>query len=206
MEGMTPAEAVLLGDRRDEGMFGGSGIWVLFLFFLFFIWGGNGRGTQDGMATRAAVTEGFNFNQLDNGIRSIQNGICDSTYALTNAIKDCCCSTKMAIQDVRYDMSKGFCDVITANNLNTRDLLANQNAGVQKILDYMCANEKQNLRDRIQTLETSGIVQAQTQNLIGQLSPRPIPAYITCSPYATSQPSYGCGYGAGACCGYGYGL
>ena len=88
-------------------------------------------------------------------------------------------------------MSKGFCDVITAGNLNTRDILESQNAGVQKILDYMCANEKQALRDRIQTLETSGIVQAQTKNLVETLRPCPIPAYLTCSPYASY--AYGCG-------------
>jgi hypothetical protein len=87
-------------------------------------------------------------------------------------------------------MSKGFCDVINANNLNTRDILESQNAGVQKILDTMCANEKQALRDRIQTLETSGIVQAQTKNLIETLRPCPVPAYLTCSPYAANN--FGC--------------
>ena len=66
-------------------------------------------------------------------------------------------------------MSKGFCDVITAGNLNTRDILENNNAGIQRILDYLCANEKQALRDRIQTLETSGIVQAQTRNILEAL-------------------------------------
>lgn len=96
-------------------------------------------------------------------------------------------------------MSKGFCDVITANNLNTRDILENNNAGVQRILDYLCANEKQALRDRIQTLETSGIVQAQTKNLIETLRPCPIPAYLTCSPYASYGYNnvYGCGCGCG---------
>lgn len=78
-------------------------------------------------------------------------------------------------------MSRGFCDVITASN-----------AGVQKILDVLCANEKQALRDRIQTLETSSIVQAQTKNLVEALRPVPVPAYITCSPYAAAN-NCGCG-------------
>lgn len=81
-------------------------------------------------------------------------------------------------------MSKGFCDVITANN-----------AGVQRILDYLCANEKQALRDRIQTLETSGIVQAQTKSLIEALRPVPVPAYITASPYvANNTCTCGCAF------------
>ena len=101
-------------------------------------------------------------------------------------------------------MSKGFGDIITSGNLNTRDILENQNAGVQKILDYMCANEKQALRDRIQTLETSGIVQAQTKNLIEAIRPCPIPAYLTCSPYAAYNLNNCCGCGVTG--GFGYGL
>lgn len=198
MGDMSVADALLLNDRKDDNYgFGGSWMWIIFLF-LIFGWGGNGfnKGAEmEGMVTRNAVTEGFNFNQLDNGIRSVQSGICDSTYALKSAIDNCCCQTQRSIDGVKYEMSKGFCDVVTANNLNTRDILQNQNAGVQKILDYMYANEKQALRDRIQTLETSGIIQAQTRNLVDTLRPCPIPAYITCSPYQTANYGYGCGCG-----------
>jgi hypothetical protein len=198
METMTlsPADAMLLGQKDGFGD-GNSWIWIILLFFLFGNggWGGNRAEAAEGIATRAAVNDGFQYNQLDNGIRSLQNGLCDGFYAVNNAIKDCCCTTNRNIDSVRYDMSKGFCDVINANNLNTRDILESHNAGVQKILDVMCANEKQALRDRIQTLETSGIIQAQTKNLVETLRPCPIPAYITCSPYASSAYGYGCGCG-----------
>jgi hypothetical protein len=196
METMTlsPADAMLLGQKDGFGD-GNSWIWIILLFFLFGNggWGGNRAEAAEGIATRAAVNDGFQYNQLDNGIRSIQNGLCDGFYAVNNAVKDCCCTTNRNIDSVRYDMSKGFCDVINANNLNTRDILESHNAGVQKILDAMCANEKQALRDRIQTLETSGIIQAQTKNLVETLRPCPIPAYLTCSPYAAN--AYGCGCG-----------
>ena len=190
---LSPADAMLLG--QNSGLGGNSWIWIILLFA---IWGNNGFGfgnrgdAAEGIATRAAVNDGFQYNQLDNGLRSIQSGLCDGFYALNSAIKDCCCTTSRSIDSVKYDMSKGFCDVITANNLNTRDILESQNAGIQKILDYMCANEKQALRDRIQTLETSGIIQAQTKNLVETLRPCPIPAYITCSPYASAAYA-GCG-------------
>ena len=172
---------------------------------------------MEGIATREAVNRGFQYNQLDNGIRAVQNGLCDGFYAINNALKDgfysvvssqkdCCCETTRGIDSVKYEMSKGFCDVIQNAQLNTRDILESQNAGVQKILDYMCANEKQALRDRIATLETSGIIQAQTQNLVSQLQPVPRPAYLVSSPYVSYNPATlyggfgGCGYG-----GYGFG-
>lgn len=188
---------------------------------MFFIFGGNGWGNRgqemEGIATREAVNRGFQYNQLDNGVRAIQNGLCDGFYAINNALKDgfyavvtsqkdCCCESNRNIDSVKYEMSKGFCDVIQNAQLNTRDILESQNAGVQKILDYMCANEKQTLRDRIATLETSGIIQAQTQNLVAQLQPVAKPAYLVNSPYASYNPYpfsglYGsCGFG-----GYGIG-
>ena len=232
---LSPADAMLLGQNNGFGN-NGSWIWVILFAFLYlgggYGWnnnrGGNGMCSDfiDGSATRAAVNSGFQYNQLDNGIRGIQNGLCDGFYAVNSSIKDvaygnqgaikdccctlrseladCCCTTNRNIDALRYDMSKGFCDVVTAGNLNTRDILESQNANTQRILDYINCNEKQALRDRIQTLETSGIVQAQTKNLIETLRPCPIPAYITCSPFQsyTANP-YGIGYGAGYGCGCG---
>ena len=228
--GLTLGEAMALTDRRDGyndgyGFGGGWFMWIIALAIIF--GGGNGFGfgnrgvgygvgnAVEGIATRDAVNSGFQYNQLDNGIRAVQNGLCDGFYALNNsvkdvgygvttAVKDCCCTTNRNIDNVKYEMSKGFCDAITAGNLNTRDILESQNAGVQKILDYLCANEKQTLRDRIQTLETSGIIQAQTKNLVETLRPCPIPAYLTCSPYASYPFAFGAGCGTVG--GFNYGV
>lgn len=199
--GITTGEALLLNDRnRDyDGFGGGYWFWLIIILF-FFGWGNRDGATQDGVATRAAVNEGFQYNQLDNGIRAIQNGICQSTYELSTAIKDCCCTTNRNLDSVRYDMSRGFCDTITAMNLNTRDILEKQTEGVQKILDYMCNNEKQALRQEVQALQLNASLQAQTASLINQIRPTPIPAYITCSPYTTAYygyNNYGCGCGCG---------
>ena len=209
--GLSLGEAMALTNKNDDF----DGGWLMWIIALAIVFGGNGFGfggqrpgvAMEGIATREAVNTGFQYNQLDNGIRAVQSGLCDGFYAVNNsikdagyalnsALKDCCCTTNRNIDSVRYDMSKGFSDVITAGNLNTRDILESQNAGVQKILDYMCANEKQALRDRIQTLETSGIVQAQTKNLVEALKPFPVPAYITTSPY-TTYPYGGCGVTGG---------
>lgn len=155
-----------------------------------------GRDDTSGIATRAAVTDGFQYNQLDNSMRTLQSSLSEGVYALNSAIKDCCCTTNRNIDGVKYDMSRGFCDVITAGNLNTRDILENQTAGVQRILDYLCANEKEELRNRISTLETTALIQNQSKNLVDQLKPYPIPAYLTASPYA-GYPYFGGTYGYG---------
>lgn len=45
------------------------------------------------------------------------------------------------------------------------------------------ANVMQELRDQLQAAQLQLGNLAQTQNLVSQLRPVPIPAYITCSPY-----------------------
>lgn len=199
--GLSLGEAMALTDRRDEGLFGGNSWWIFILFF-FWIFMFNGKDDTSGIATRAAVTDGFQYNQLDNSLRQLQAGLSEGMYALNSAIKDCCCTTQRSIDGVKYDMSRGFCDVITAGNLNTRDILENQTAGVQRILDYLCANEKEELRNRIATLETTALIQNQSKNLVDQLKPYPIPAYLTASPYAGAY-GYGVGYGCSGTTVYG---
>lgn len=87
------------GGSNCNGGWGGNGFgdWlvVLLLFVLMGggFWGGNGWGGSggsglQGMATRADINEGFALDNITSGIRSIQQGICDSTYALNNGINN----------------------------------------------------------------------------------------------------------------------
>ena len=88
---LSPADAMLLGQRDGFGD-GNSWLWIILLFFLFGNngWGNNRAEAAEGIATRAAVNDGFQYNQIDNGLRSISNGLCDGFYAVNGAIKDCC--------------------------------------------------------------------------------------------------------------------
>lgn len=126
--------------QGGNGGFGGwGGDWaswiILFLIFGMFGWGGYGGGwggnsgnglgspSGQGWATRADINEGFALNNLQSGINGIQQGICDSTYTLTNAInngfhgvdtavcnlgyqlQDCCCQTQRAVDGVNYNLA-----------------------------------------------------------------------------------------------------
>ncbi len=92
-----PVEPVGSGSNNNNG--GGWGgdwsAWII-IFVLFFAfggwgngfgggWGNNGAGAQ-GALTRADLCSEFNFNGLENAVRGVQQGICDSTYALNNSI------------------------------------------------------------------------------------------------------------------------
>ena len=110
-------------DNNGGGMFGGDGgwIWALLILALFggFGYGGFGGGMMggmgmypmmmfNGMATRADITEGFQFNDLQNGIRGLTNGLSDSTYALNNAINGVQSTLCQGFNGVNTTMLQGF--------------------------------------------------------------------------------------------------
>ena len=218
--------AAVTDGNRNNGMFGGDwSAWII-LFLLFGMfgngWGGfggfggggfGGAGFQ-GYATRADINEGFALNGLQTGITAIQQGICDSTYALTGAIKDCCCTTQRAIDGVNFNMAKGFCDLSNVVNNGTRDILENNNANTRAILDFLTQDkiatltaENQSLKFQAsQTAQNAFITanqQAQTAELIRRLGADcPTPAYVVQPPTPVNFPVNACGqayYGGCGC-------
>jgi hypothetical protein len=129
-EGISVADALALrntGNGNNDG-FGGDGWWVILL--VLFAMGGFGRGFGgfggaggDGgfspccaPATAQGMADAFNFNQLDNGIRGIQNGLCDGFYAQNNAIngvlsaiQNCCCQTQLGMTQGFHGVDNAIC-------------------------------------------------------------------------------------------------
>ena len=229
------------GNRNNDG-FMNDGWWIILLFlFGGYGWGGVGVGGGRG-STREEIAYGFDMNGLENGVRGIQQGLCDGFYAVntgmlngfsgvqnalcqgfagvnnaitadtianmqnTNTLENsvqaigtqlssCCC-------DIRSDISKGLSDLgyalatqecQTRQTIadSTRDIIANNNAGVRSILDFLTQDKIAALTAENQTLKFAASQQAQNAYLIGELSPKcPIPAYVVPNPYAG-----GCGCG-----------
>lgn len=76
-----------------------------------------------------------------------------------------------------------------------------QQAGTRAILDYLCAKENADLRDKVQKLELSAsqdrqnallttAMTAQTQQIVNSVNPPAVPAYVVPNPNAYA---YGCG-------------
>ena len=79
--------AAVTGNNRNGGCgWGDDGSWWIILIFLFAFggWGngfGGNRGIAQGTTTREEISYGFDMNGLENGIRGIQQGLCDGFYA-----------------------------------------------------------------------------------------------------------------------------
>ena len=223
--------AAVTDGSRNNGMFGGDwSAWII-LFLLFGLFGNNGWGGFgggfgngggagfQGFATRADINEGFALNGLQTGITAIQQGICDSTYALTGAIKDCCCTTQRAIDGVNFNMANGFNSVNQTVNTATRDILESNNANTRAILDFLTQDkiatltaENQSLRFQAsQTAQNAFITanqEAQTATLLRRLGADcPTPAYLVNAPTPVNFPVNACGqvqFGGCGCGNYGY--
>ncbi|MDE6679349.1 MAG: hypothetical protein K2K02_09955, partial [Ruminococcus sp.] len=93
---MTPADiAAVTNNNCNDGFGGNWSSWIiLFLIFGMFGWGGmggfggfggNNAGFQ-GALTRGELCQDMNFGQLENGVRGIQQGLCDGFYSQNSAI------------------------------------------------------------------------------------------------------------------------
>lgn len=102
-----------------------------------------------------------------------------NTNAIQRQISDCCCDLEKMNMQNRFDAQSYNC-----NTLQAIDKLGD------RIIDYMTAEKTQALRDENQALRLAASQAKQNQYLVNELRPCPIPAYITCNPYAAS---YGLG-------------
>lgn len=142
---------------------------------------------------------GYGIQQAINAdtIANMQN-----TNALQAQLANCCCETREAIQNVNYNMATNTCALQNTMNSNTRDIIDSQQAGTRAILDYLCAKENADLRDKVQKLELSAsqdrqnallttAMTAQTQQIVNSVNPPAIPAYVVPNP--NTYVPYGCG-------------
>ena len=237
------------GGYNNGGMFGGNNDWGWIIILLLFGWNGRGfgGGYGGGFGGGSGVGENYvlatDFATIERKLDGINNGICDSTFQLTNTLNnnfrsvdnaictlgyqalqntnaiqtqlaDCCCGIKGEIKDVAYgnernswniskQISDCCCDLEKMNMQNRFDAQAYNCNTLQaidkvgdRIIDYLANEKTQALRDENFSLRLQASQAKQNQYLVNELRPCPIPAYITCNPYAYTNPC-GCGCGNG---------
>ena len=215
--------------------FGGGGIWGLLILALLFGWGGGGLGGFGGLGggggngafTRAAVAEGFQYNNIENGIRGIQQGLCDGFYAVNTGLltgfngvqgqianlaaqnASCCCETQRLGE-------RGFCDVGYAMATNTSNIIQNSHSDTDRVIAKLDAMENARMAEKLDALRSENLSlkfaasqanqnafitanqEAQTAELIRRLGRDcPIPAYVVPNPNCCYGNPVGVSYGAG---------
>lgn len=169
------------GNGGFGGMFG-EGLWAIIILAMLGFgngWGGGfgGGGFMNGALTRAELYDGFAIQNIDAAVRGVQQGICDSTYALNNTLLNgfhgvdkglcdlgyrtqsgfnalstqlagCCCDIERAVE-------RGFCDTNYNMANQTRDIIDAGNANTRAILDFLTNEKIDSLRAENQALRFS---------------------------------------------------
>ena len=204
---LSAADVAAVTGNNGNGVWGNDGSFWLVILFLFAFMGGWGNGGY-GYGGGGEVQRGFDQQSVMAGIGSLNS----QNAATQMALQNCCCENRQAIADLKYTVATENCADRVAVSDALRDVIANQTANTQAILDKLCQQEidalktqNANLQTQInlanlqasQSAQTARILQdnaAQTLALEQYLNPTPIPAYVVQNPNCCTQ-NYGCGCG-----------
>lgn len=177
----------------------------------------NVQGAIDKVAGQVGMTSQAVINAVQQQGCEIGNQISSCCCNLSSLINQNACATQQMISNQGYEnrletlnQTNTLQNTINQGLTNNREqattqfniLSAKIDAQSQQIQNAFCDLEKRemqhtidSLREQKQTLELFAAQQAQTQNIVNQIRPCPVPSYLVCNPFASN------GYG-----GYPYGF
>lgn len=125
--------ALLTGNNRNDGMFGGDGAWWIIILFLFVFcgwgnngWGnnGNGGGYTATAATQADIQRGFDNSAVISKLDGISSGLCDGFYAMNNGMLTGFNGINTNIMQTGFGIQQAINADTVANMQNTNALQA----------------------------------------------------------------------------------
>lgn len=242
--GMIMPVSPMASGYGNSGFFGGEGAWWLIILFLFAFtnngWGSGFGGNSGVPYMQNDVQRGFDQSAVMSGISGINSALANAEVSRCNAqanvlqtlnnnavaqtaamntlamsLQNCCCENRSGIADLKYAVATEACADRNALSQALSQVVAQNNANTQAILDKMCQQELEalktqnaNLQTQLnmanlaasQTAQTAQILRdnaAQTVALEQYLNPAPVPAYVVQNPNCCNQMfnGYGCGCG-----------
>lgn len=190
-----------------NGAFGGDWAWIILLLLLG--WGNNGNGFGGGNNSLYPW-----MNQADITQSGFQNQALQTQLsALQSTMNQCCCDNRLATAQLSAVVQSENCADRAAVSDGIRDIITNQTANTQRILDQMCNDKIDAKNERIadlerqltmanlaasQTAQTAQLLADNTRQTVAleqYLNPTPIPAYMVQNPNCCQQWN-GCTCGA----------
>ena len=149
------------------GMWGDSWIWIIVLFL--FGWGRNGFGNGNGGGVMDGYVLTSDFASVERKLDSIANGICDSTFALNNAITGGFATTTQAINTgfgnaelSRANQQAALMQQLNAMQMQAADCCCENRAAIAQVR-YDMATQACDTRNTVNTAARD-IIDANNQN------------------------------------------
>lgn len=176
-------------NNYGDGCGWGGGMWFMWIIVIFALmggWGGNwnNRGNMgaeifaNGSMTRDQIADQFSMQDIKDGIRGVQNGLCDGFYAQNSTMlngfngvqrdimqngyqlgnqlaenrfaqQQCCCEQKQAIATLGYETNRNIDAVRYENARNTCEIVNAVKEDGEKTRAVLVANQIQDLRDKL---------------------------------------------------------
>lgn len=167
--------------KDGEGWGGGASWWIIILFlFVFCGWGGNGFGNRgndaalQGALTRTDLCQDMNFQSLENGVRGIQQGLCDGFYAQNSTMLQGFNGLQQSIGTEFRGVDNAICNLgfNVQQGFNSSNMTAMQNANaIQAQLAQCCCDTRAGLADvkyqmATDTCAINNNIQSQTRDII----------------------------------------
>lgn len=149
------------------GILGGESIWIIVLFFImimFFGWGGNwGNSGSGGSGASPGYVLTSDFANIERKLDGINNGICDSTFALNNGLKD-------GFAGVTQAINSGFSAAEIAR-CNAQMAFMQQFNAIQQQISNCCCETREaiqgvNYNLATQACETRSTIQNGTRDIL----------------------------------------
>jgi hypothetical protein len=133
------------------------------------------------------------------------------TNSISRQLADCCCESREAIMNVRFQQAQDTCAVTNAIANQTNQIIQNDNANYRALHDELVAYQMQqkdetiaDLRTQVQAFNLAVSQRNQNDYLIDKLQPCPTPAYVVPNPnccynYGNFGFNNGCGCNNGCC-------
>lgn len=152
-------------------LLGGESIWIIVLFFImimFFGWGGNwGNNGNGGGGASPGYVLTSDFANIERKLDGINNGICDSTFALNNGLKD-------GFEGVTQAINSGFSAAEIARCNAQMAFMQQFNALQAQIASCCCetreAIQSVNYNLATQACDTRNLVQNNTRDIIDAMN------------------------------------
>lgn len=159
--------------------------------------------------TQMALANGFAG--VEQGANARQMADMQQMFSLQSALQNCCCENRSNIADLKYTVATENCADRQTINEGVRDILANQTANTQAVIDKLCQLELDGKNTRIadlerqltmadlkasQTAQNAFIAQGlnnEVDALYNRLSNCPVPSV----PVYGRQPIFSCNNGCG---------
>lgn len=159
----------------------------------------------------AGVEQGANARQMANMNQAfaMQTAMSNGFNGLSSQFADCCCENRLASADLKYTIATENCADRAALSDGIRDVITNQTANTQRILDQLCADKIDAKNDEIAQLRQELLYSrgqasqvAQNSTIINGIYDRLNQCPVGTVPVYGEQPIFtcnnnGCGCGCG---------